>query len=110
MEETESRMKPLSEMTNLFGTRVPVGKNGKPLSERAHLVKYFVERAQDRKGPMAPARVGYMLSHCSVPDLYAFKSVLESETGRPWPAEAGKNPGYSVRWNRIFWARLRPGS
>lgn len=106
-EDTETKLKPISEMMDLFGRNVPVGKNGKVLTERQELVKYFVDRAQDRKGPLSPARVGYMLSHCSKQDLYAFKSILESETARPWPQDAGKNPGYSVRWNRIFWARLR---
>lgn len=106
-EENTSNLKSIADMTDLFGSRVPVGKNGKPLSERATLVRYFVERAQDRKGPMSAGRVGFMLAHCSVQDLYAFKSILESETARPWPQDAGANPGYSARWNRIFWARLR---
>jgi len=106
-EEGQSTVKDMTHLTDLFGRNVPVGKNGKVLSERAELVRYFVERAEDRKGKMSPARVGFMLSHCSKQDLYAFKSILESETRRPWPQEAGKDPGYSVRWNRIFWARLR---
>ena len=106
-DETVHELKPISSMMDLFGRSVPVGKNGKALTERQTLMKYFVDRAQDRKGPMAAGRVGYMLSHCSKQDLYAFKSILESETSRPWLAEAGKNPGYSARWNRIFWARLR---
>lgn len=109
-EEQEHTVKDMSSITDLFGRRVPVGKNGKPLSERAELLRYFVERAEDRKGKMAPGRVGFMLSHCSKSDLYAFKSILESETARPWPQDAGPNPGYSVRWNRIFWARLRAES
>lgn len=106
-EDKGSELKPISTMMDLFGRSVPVSKTGKVLSERQELVRYFVERAQDRKGPLSPGRVGFMLSHCSKEDLYAFKSILESETARPWPQDAGKDPGYSVRWNRIFWARLR---
>ena len=106
-EEKESNLRPISELATLFGNNIPVGKNGKPLSERAHLVRYFVERAQDRKGLMAAGRVGYMLSHINTSDLYGFKSILESEVARPWPEEAGPKPQTHERWNRIFWARLR---
>lgn len=105
--ESENTVKSIASITDLFGRSVPVGKNGKVLSERATLVKYFVDHAEDRKGKMNPGRVGFMLAHCSVPDLYAFKSILESEIARPWPQEAGPCPPQSVRWNRIFWARLR---
>lgn len=107
-EEVETGMRPISSMTNLFGSRVELNKNGKPLTERQSLVKYFCDRARDRKGPVVPARMGFLLAGLSKQDLYAFKSVLESETARPWPQEAGPRPETNVRWNRIFWARLRP--
>lgn len=107
-EEPETRMKSISGMTDLFGSRVELNKNGKPLTERQSLMKYFCDRAEDRKGLMAPARVAFLLAGLSKGDLYAFKSILESETARQWPQEAGPAPAKSVRWNRIFWARLRP--
>ncbi len=106
-EEETRTAKPIGEMMNLFGQRIPVDKRGRPLSERAHLVKYFVESARDERGPLAAGRVGFMLSHLSKDDLYAFKSILESEVSRPWPEEAGPRPSQNERWNRIFWARLR---
>jgi hypothetical protein len=106
-EDEVKTMKPIGEMMNLFGQSVPVDRKGRPLSERAHLVRYFVEHAKDKKGPLQASRVGFMLSHLSKGDLYAFKSILESETSRPWPEEAGPRPSQNDRWNRIFWARLR---
>lgn len=105
-EHQEEGMRPIT-MNNLFGVAVPMNKKGKPLSERQALVKYFVDRAVDLKGKLAPSRMGYMLSHLGVQDLYYMKSVLESEPQRPWPEDAGPRPSTHERWNRIFWGMLK---
>lgn len=107
MEDTETRMKPMSEMMNLFGTSVPISKTGRPLSERQTLTKYFVDRAHDLKGPVAPGRMGFMLSHLKTPDLYYMKSVLESETRRPDNPDLPRRTA-DTKWNQIFWGMLKP--
>jgi len=110
-ETKEPEARPISSslptITDLFGTKRTLTKKGKPASERSELLRYFIERAVDFKGPIVPARMGFMLSHISVQDLYAFKSILESETARPWPQDAGPAPSRNERWNRIFWGRLK---
>lgn len=48
----------------------------KKISERSELIKFFVENLKDKKNkPYKPARIGMLLSHLSVKDLYYFTSV-----------------------------------
>lgn len=106
-EEHEAKPKSISETINLFGEKHTTQKR-KGISERAQLLKYFCDRALDRKGPIVPARMGYMLSLLTVSDLYYMKSVLESESKRTWVMRNNEpQPTESVKWNKLFWSMLK---
>lgn len=108
-EEHETKAKPISEMLDLFGQSHAVSKKGRVLSERATLLKYFCDHAVDRKGPVVPARMGFMLSHLQVADLYYMKSVLDSDSKRAWEMEGDKpQPSTHEKWNMLFWSMLKP--
>lgn len=105
--EQQSQMKPISSLIDLFGNRRTITKKGMPRSERAELLGYFLEHATDRKGPLKPARMGMLLSHLKLPDLYYMKSTLEQECSRPDGPDFPKRT-YAVKWNQIFWGMLKP--
>ena len=107
-EETQTHAKPISEMLDLFGKSRIITKKGRVLSERATLLKYFCERAVDRKGPIVPARMGFMLQGLGLQDLYYMKSVLQSDSNRVWENIEGPQPGQSEKWNMLFWSMLKP--
>lgn len=53
-------------------------KRPKVNSERADLIKFFVERLRDKKGKKyLPRFIGYKVAHLEVKDLYYLKSVCE---------------------------------
>lgn len=82
-------------VSDLFSiTRYLQPKDGKPMNERAGLLKYFLDNAEDRSGnKLEPARMGKMLSHLTLTDLYYFKSSLEQRR--------------DVSWNKAFWGSLK---
>lgn len=91
-----STMKPIAD---LFGSySMPEVKKRKPTSERAELVRYFFENARltwPGKKPLTPAFIGMKLSHLSLTDLYAFKSMCEDR----------RRTGYT--WSKFFWGALK---
>lgn len=105
--EHEHEARPISSIVDLFGISRAVSKKGVPRSERSELLTYFLEHATDRKGPLAPARMGMLLSHLKLPDLYYMKSTLEQECARPDGPDFPKR-NYSTKWNQIFWGMLKP--
>lgn len=70
--------------------RQPIGNQvaTKPTSERAELLRFFVEKTKYK-----PARLGMMLAHLSLKDLYYMKSVFEDKE------RDGKN---AVAW--LLWS------
>lgn len=55
----------------------------KRTSERAELIKFFVENLRNKKDrPYAASYIAYRLSHLSVKDLYTFKSMCEDRLRR----------------------------
>lgn len=55
----------------------------KKTSERAELLKFWVDNLRDIKGkPYKPARIGMLLAHLSIQDLYAFKSQCNDRLTR----------------------------
>ena len=70
----------------------------KKRSERAELVKFFMENLLDKKGKHFPVkRIAFKLSHLSLNDLYFFKSVCQDILNRKG----------SESMNKYFWYSLR---
>lgn len=91
--ETESHPKLLGD---LILKRQPTSQ--KRLSERASVVQYFHERARDKNGKQFSAPyIGRRLSHLTLQDLYAFKSMLEDRSR----TQIGFN------WNKMFFGMLK---
>lgn len=85
----------MEHIASLFGTYTPK----KRTSERAELIRYFHERARDKSGkPYRPAYIAARLSHLTVQDLYAFKSMLADRERTV--------PGFN--WNKAFFGMLKP--
>lgn len=84
----------MESISDLFGKKYLLTPRG-VASERAELLHYFLTYAENKKGKLQPARMGYLLSHLKVRDLYYMKSVLESETKR------------GANWNKVFWGMLK---
>lgn len=87
----------MESISDIFGNSRFLTRKGTPQSERSSFLTYFLEHARDRKGKLTPARMGMILSHLRLPDLYYMKSVLESETRR------------GANWNKVFWGMLKTG-
>lgn len=93
---------------DLFGRSYAVSKKtGRPLTERQTLTKYFCDRAYDRKGPIVPARMGFILQGLDIKTLYYMKSVCESDSARVWE-NCEKQPTSKEKWNKLFWGMLKP--
>lgn len=78
-------------------------------SERSDLIRYFHDRAMDRKGkPFRAGYIAYRLAHLSIRDLYAFRSDLEDrmKTFRPYTTKEGEYVP-SFNWNKAFWGALK---
>lgn len=75
-----------------------VPQQEKRTSERTELVRYFFEHARDGWMGNRPLNAGYLasrLSHLSVTDLYAFKSMCEDRIRNGYP------------WGKFFWGSLK---
>lgn len=86
-------MKPLADFLTVEQRKKRAG------SERSDLIRYFHERARDRRNK--PFRAGYIafrLSHLSIADLYAFRSMLEDRSRT--------KDGF--HWNKTFFGMLKP--
>ena len=89
-------MEAISDLFGNYRLAVPEGK-GKRSSERAELMKYLLQKLNNgRDTPMAPAHLGFRISHLSLPDLYYMKSVGEDYERR------GKGP-----FAKYFWGALK---
>jgi len=89
---------PVSIGSLFAGYTLPQPTEKKRTSERTELVRYFFEHAaRDWAGrrPLSPGFIGMKLSHLSVTDLYAFKSMCEDRV----------RSGYS--WSKYFWGSLK---
>lgn len=101
METGPSQMKPIAD---LFGSySIVSAREGKKkrTSERSELVRYFFEHAKPAwkgKTELKPSYVAWKLSHLSVQDLYAFKSMCEDRTRSGYP------------WAKYFWGSLKEQS
>ena len=75
--------------------KLPVKKKG---SERAELIKFFVENITDKKGKKyKPSRIAVLLSPLIVKDLYYLQSVFKDIQNR-------KGIVYAQKW---FWWSIR---
>lgn len=91
-------MKPISETVDLFGNSRFIRNDGKMLSERAGLVRYFHQRARNKQGEQFDVGyIGLLLAHLDLQDLYAFKSMLEDRERTV--------PGFN--WNKAFFGMLK---
>lgn len=74
----------IASASDLFGNYRLIKQGGKPLNERATLLKYFHERAKDRYGlPFDISYIGMLLAHLKdVRDLYYLKSICEDSVRR----------------------------
>ena len=89
-------MEGMKSLADIFG-EIPQ-KPKKRTSERAELLRYFIERIRDKNNKLlTPARVGVLLSIYSLQDLYTFKSILE-DCSR---TQIGFN------WQKQFWGRIK---
>ena len=89
---------PVSLGTLFAGYELPGVVKKKRTSERAELVRYFYEHALSGwpgKRPLSPGYMGMKLSHLSLMDLYAFKSMCEDRSRN----------GYA--WGKFFWGSLK---
>lgn len=66
----------MESIADIFGRRRTIVR-GKPLSERAELVRYFSEKL-DR----SPKHIGIRLSHYTLSDLYALQSAYKDRLER----------------------------
>lgn len=102
MEDDENLDRRAAPMSDLFGNRLAnlaPKKKSKVSSERAALIEYFLTNANEvrmkgRAEYRAPF-IGMKLSHLSLQDLYAFKSMCEDRKSR----------GQS--WGKYFWGSLK---
>lgn len=70
----------------------------KKTSERGELIKFFVENLKDKKNkPYKPARIGMLLSHLSVKDLYSFQSMCSDRLLRNGQETFQKFFWFSIR-------------
>ena len=81
----------MESLNTLFGG-YSVIKRGKPLNERAMLIKFFVDEGfEDKKGKkLSPAYLGKRLAHYTVDDLYALKSSYTDRLNRNSKLQAVK--------------------
>lgn len=82
----------------LAGYTMPQPTQKKRTNERTELVRYFYENAvRDWEGrsELKPARIAYKLSHLSLLDLYAFKSMCEDRVRNGYP------------FGKFFWGSLK---
>jgi hypothetical protein len=97
--EDESRgAAPIASLLGKYAAQVPARACA---SERAELVRYFLDNAGaawSGKRRLSAAYVGSRLAHLSVQDLYAFRSMLEDR--------ARTQPGFV--WSKAFWGMLKP--
>lgn len=85
-------MQQISEIFNL-----PKEKVAK--SERAELLKFFVENLKDRKNkPMHPVRISMLLAHLNLQDLRSFISQCKDVDNRRG----------NIAMNKFFWWSLKP--
>lgn len=88
----------MEHITNLFGQKFSLTKKGMPQSERAELIKYFVDHARDKNNkPFKASFIGYKLSHLKLEDLYSFKSMLVDRS----------RTQVNFNWNKTFWGMLK---
>lgn len=88
----------MESIKDLFGNDRFLKPTGYPLNERAGLVKYFHDRARNRFGEkFETSYIAVMLSHLSLQDLYAFKSMLDDRE-RTVP---------NFNWNKTFFGMLK---
>lgn len=96
MEGQEHTITPLAD---LFGNyTLPPSSKKKRTSERSELVRYFYDRAKTGwrgKTELTPARIAYKLSHLTLQDLYAFKSMCMDRERNGYP------------WSKYFWGSLK---
>lgn len=91
-------MNEIKEMKDLFGNPRFMKRDGKILSERAGLIKYFHERARNKLGDkFEPSYIGLILAHLTLQDLYAFKSMLEDR----------ERTTQNFNWNKTFFGMLK---
>lgn len=92
---------PVSIGSLFAGYEMPQPVARKKTSERAELVRYFFDHAKASwpgKRPLSPGYIGMKLSHLSMTDLYAFKSMCEDRSRN----------GYA--WGKFFWGSLKEQS
>lgn len=83
------------EARDLFGNYRLVTEK-KPLDERATLIAYFVEQFHRE-----PKVLGIRLSHCSLSDLYAIKSMFDDRLKRNGQDAAEKWFWWSTRTHKV---------
>jgi len=70
----------------------------KKTSERAELIKFWVDNVLNKKGKKyPPARIAMLLSHLTINDLYYFKSVCNDVMNR-----SGQ-----VSFQKFFWWSIK---
>ena len=91
-------MTDIKEIKDLFGNSRFLQKGKYLMSERAGVLKYFIDRARDiNNQPLRASFIGMKLSHLNITDLYAFKSMLQDRE-RTIP---------DFNWNKAFWGMLK---
>lgn len=84
-------------MSHLFaGYELPKAKKG--ISERGELLNYFFEKAEVEWSGAKALKLPYVafkLSHLTLLDLYAFKSMCEDRVRNGYP------------WGKFFWGSLK---
>ena len=83
-------------MFDLFGIERFITPKGKPMSERAGLIKYFVEELGKE-----PKVVGIRLAHYSLQDLYYLKSSVSDIVRRNGMTAGSKYFWWATRTEKI---------
>ena len=79
-------------------THLDITQKGKPRSERAEAIKYFVSNLKDKKGAnFPPKRIAIALSHIPTKDLYFMQSVMKDIINRSGAESAQKWFWWSIK-------------
>ena len=85
------------EIKDIIAQRQPV----KVKSERAELVKFFVENLYNKQGENFPAkRIAIALSHIPTKDLYFMQSVMKDIINRSGAESAQKWFWWSIKYKK----------
>ncbi len=72
----------MESIQDLFGIERYTLKTGRPMDERASLIKFFLDKVNQNGHRFSPSRMGARLAHFSLDQLYALKSSWNDREGR----------------------------